>query len=333
MTYHREMGAQEITEDVDLCLPGGKLNPQAVGFTRKPLHRSNLRGWGRNKRWDYWGIVSPRFVLGMTVADLDYAHLSQLYLYDREDNREIVTDAAAIGPGDVLLPDGLPPLVVMEDNDKTKLRFLDESDQTILKASSKHLEVNLTVGPGGESLGVVVPWSKRRFQYTLKDVARPVSGTIAIDGTTHDLNARDSFAVLDRGRGKWPYAMTWNWATGSGITDGKRLGLQMGGKWTDGTGVTENGIFVDGRLTYWGDELEWSYEASSKTAPWHVCGERVDATLTPFHLRHASSNFGLIASSTYQAFGTWTGHAVDEAGIRHSLDGLTGWAEQAKNRW
>ncbi|WP_347813327.1 hypothetical protein [Actinomadura sp. KC345] len=41
---------REITEAVDLCLPSGRLNPDAVGWTRRPLHRADLRGRGRVKR-------------------------------------------------------------------------------------------------------------------------------------------------------------------------------------------------------------------------------------------------------------------------------------------
>ncbi|GAA3097385.1 DUF2804 family protein [Nonomuraea salmonea] len=51
---------REITAAVDLCLPDGRLDPRAVGWTRRPLHRANLRGWGRTKRWEYWGWSPPR---------------------------------------------------------------------------------------------------------------------------------------------------------------------------------------------------------------------------------------------------------------------------------
>lgn len=44
------MALPELTEPLDLCLPDGALDPRAVGFTRRPLHRPNLRGWGRTKR-------------------------------------------------------------------------------------------------------------------------------------------------------------------------------------------------------------------------------------------------------------------------------------------
>jgi hypothetical protein len=55
--------------------------------------------------------------------------------------------------------------------------------------------------------------------------------------------------------------------SGSGIVDGHTVGLQVGDRWTDGTGSTENAVIVDVRLT----------------------------------------KLGVLASHTHQCFGTWTG--------------------------
>ncbi|WP_454261339.1 DUF2804 family protein [Pseudoxanthomonas mexicana] len=91
-------------------------------------------------------------------------------------------------------------------------------------------------------------WSTRRFQYTVKDVALPASGTITTDGVRHDVPA-GSWAVLDHGRGRWPYDVAWNWGAGAeSASDGRSIGLQVGGRWTDGTGATENAVIVGGVL-------------------------------------------------------------------------------------
>lgn len=71
---------REITAPVDLA-HGRRLNPAAVGWTRVPLHRTAIGGWGRTKRWEYWGIVTDRFVVGLTVAGLDYLALAGIYVY------------------------------------------------------------------------------------------------------------------------------------------------------------------------------------------------------------------------------------------------------------
>jgi hypothetical protein len=245
---------------------------------------------------------------------------------------EISTDVLSAGLAHTTLPDHPAPLTASMHTSKLDLRFRERHDGTEITARSKRVALSLLAGFSGDALCVVVPWSDTLFQYTVKDLARPMTGTITIDGTRFEVEP-GSFGVLDRGRGRWPYSLTWNWATACGVMDGVTLGLQLGGKWTDGTGSTENALFVDGRMTYWPDPVEWVYDDHDWAAPWHIRGRSVDAMLTPFHVRDAVSNVGVVASDTHQAFGLWAGWAADDNGVRYPLDGLAGWAEQAKNRW
>ncbi len=96
---------REITEPVDLCLPDGRLNPDAVGWTRRPLHRSNLRGWGRVKRWEYWGIVTPRHIIGLVASSLDYAGVHGVWVLDRETGEESARDAVVPFARGAVFPD------------------------------------------------------------------------------------------------------------------------------------------------------------------------------------------------------------------------------------
>jgi hypothetical protein len=59
----------------------------------------------------------------------------------------------------------------------------------------------------------------------------------------------------------------------------------------------------------------------------------VDATFEPFHVRRASTNLAVIANETHQCFGAFFGQVLDDSGSSVSLDGLVGWAEEARNRW
>lgn len=316
----------EITDAVALT-DGRRLNPNAVGWTRQPLHRTHLCAPARSKRWEYWGVITERFVLGLTIADLSYAHLTQVYAYDRHTQQETIADTLGLGPLRPGLSDDLPPMTATCG----PITFTDVPEGTRLRVDRPDIQVDLLAATGGESLGVVVPWSPTRFQYTLKDLNRAVTGQVTVAAQTENVGA--GWAVLDRGRGVWPYSMTWNWGTGNGVVDGTHLGLQVGGKWTDGTGATENALFVEGRLHPWPDPLVWTYDLSDPGSPWRVSGPQVDAVLEPFHRRRAVTNTGIIAARTHQAFGTWSGWAEDSDGVRHRLDGLVGWAEEARNRW
>ena len=298
------------------------------------MHTSNLRGWGRTKRFDYWGIISPDVIVGLTIASLDYAGLVSIVVVDRRTGGETILT-------------GLSPLArSFENSDRSglgvargraqqlSLSFASSPAGTRLEAEGPGVRLLADVGPGAESLAVVVPWSQRRFQYTVKDVGRPVTGTLYLGDEEIRFGLDDgSFAVMDHGRGKWPYSITWNWAAGYGEVAGRRVGLQLGGQWTVGTGSTENGLFVDGRLNKIHEELTWTYDRSNWLAPWRIEGPRVRVTLAPFHERDERMNLVLVASEIHQCFGVFTGWVLDDAGIRIPVDGLVGWAEEARNRW
>ncbi|MCQ4207399.1 DUF2804 domain-containing protein [Streptomyces longispororuber] len=321
----------ELTSPVELCLPDGRLNPAAVGWTRRPLHSANLRGWGRAKRWEYWGIVTPDHIVGLVVSSLDYAGVHGLYVLDRATGRETSTDSVVPLARGAVLPSRSGAGEVAVRAGSLRVRIAQHADGTTIRATAPdvRLDVEVPLPPGHESLGVVVPWSAKRFQYTVKDVGRPVRGTLVLHGSTYEVGGPDAFAVLDHGRGKWPYAITWNWAAGA--APGRAI--QLGGKWTDGTGVTENALVVDGRLHKIGEELRWSYDRSDWLRPWRISGERVDVTFTPFHEKVSRTNLGVVANETHQCFGHFTGWALADDGTKTDLDGLVGWAEEARNRW
>src|SRR5690606_34589059 len=234
---------RELSEPVSLCLPNGRLNPDSVGWSRTPLHDTDRIGrgaycWGRNKRWEYWGMVTPTHVLALTVSSLDYASVHEIYVLDRATLQPRSISAVSPLSGSVQLPGTLGAGPVRART-KTLTIGIDELDAaTRLTASAHGVEFDIVAARpvGHESLSVVVPWTTRLFQYTVKDVARPLTGSVTIDGNTLTLEPGTSWAVLDHGRGRWPYDMRWNWGAASGTVDGRTLGVQVGGTWTDGTG-------------------------------------------------------------------------------------------------
>jgi len=53
----------------------------------------------------------------------------------------------------------------------------------------------------------------------------------------------------------------------------------------------------------------------------------------PFHERDERMNLLVFASEIHQCFGIFTGWVLDDSGSRIPVDGLVGWAEEARNRW
>lgn len=288
MTTHE----RELTHGpVDLCRSDGTLAPEAVGWSRRPVHRANLRGWGRTKRWEYWCVTTPTHLVALTVSDLDFLRLDAVYVLELgAGGREIERTALRPGGPGTPLPEGVAgapgpfgghDLTVGPTRpvrDQVRIGIRREGPGTRLTArclapgTGEQVEVDVYAGlpEGHETLSVVVPWGPDRFQYTSKQTALPAHGHVRIGRRELPFAPGDSWAVLDHGRGRWPRVAHWNWGAGSGRTGGRTVGLQFGGRWTEGTGATENALCVDGKLSKLGEELTWSYDLAEPLAPWRV---------------------------------------------------------------
>lgn len=332
---------RELTAAVSLTDARGRLNPSAVGWTRHPIHDTagigGRHGWGRNKRWEYWSVITPRHIVSLTVSSIDYAGVSEVWVFDRETGAEHQRVVIAPFARGTVLPPSLatgPSSVRVKD---LEIDIDELADGTRLRVRIPGVEADLVAATpaGQESLGVVVPWSPTRFQYTVKDVARPTTGHITVDGVDYPVGGTtgEAWAVLDHGRGRWPYDVRWNWGAGSGIVDGHRIGVQVGGQWTVGSGSTENALFVDGRLHKISEELSWHFDAADWLAPWSVRGELADLSFQPFHDKASRTALGIISTRTDQCFGHWSGWMAADDGERVRVDGVVGWAEDVRNRW
>lgn len=330
---------RELTGPVSLTRPDGRLNPEAIGWARRPLVdctglvRRPHRAWGRTKRWEYWNVITPTHILASTVSSIDYAAVHEVWVYDRATGEEWGRAATVLPSHGVSLPANLGGGVASARarDLEIEVRPLAAGTRLSARIPEASFEVNVIRTADQDCLAVVVPWSESRFQYTVKDVALPVSGTVTVGGRRHEV-PEGSWAVLDHGRGRWPYDVRWNWAAASGVSDGHVVGLQLGGKWTEGTGSTENGVLVDGRLHKIHEELNWSYDLADGR-PWRVTGSGLDATMVPFYDKRSASNLGVVSSRTDQCFGSWSGTFAPAEGDVVAFDGLVGWAEDVHNRW
>ena len=333
----------ELTTTVNLCRADGSLNPAAVGWSRTPLHTCNLSGrWPRKKRWNYWAVTSDKFLFSATVSNVDYSGLVFVYVADFARNvyRE-KTLIVPLGRG-CDLPDtvdagvhfaGKGMRVEMAQTAGGVDLAVDVADFDGRPLTARFA---ITVPPGHETLNVVIPWNERTFQFTSKQNTLPAEGAVEWEGGTLRFSGAQSFACLDFGRGIWPRDCVWSWGSASGRQNGGRtIGLNLGGQWTDGTGYTENGICVNGRLTKISETLHWKYETNDFRRPWHILAPSgaVNLTFTPFMERVASSNLWLVKSEVHQMFGHYDGVVTTEDGESISVRGLLGWAEDHVAKW
>jgi hypothetical protein len=141
---------------------------------------------------------------------------------------------------------------------------------------------------------------------------------------------------LDYGRGIWPRKTFWNWATSSGNINGKNIGLNLGGGWTDGTGITENAILYDGRINKISEDIIFNYNKSNIMKPWRIRtkdSDKVNVRFVPNYDRIAKTNLVFIKSNMHQVFGRFYGRVVlDNEDVIH-IDSLLGCVEEHCAKW
>lgn len=327
---------KEITHPVDLCRRDGRLNPDSVGWSRFPVHNTHLRGLlGRNKRFDYWCVTSPELVVAFSISDIDYRSGVSTFFLDRRTKHTLTMSRARwLRPNPTMRsPWGSLPIEYQDE--EIAVRIAPGNSQVTLTIESARLSADIAVEvpDDHESMGVVVPWSTRTFQYTRKDNCLAASGTVIADRTEYTLDSSTAIATMDHGRGRWPYNTVWNWASASGRTDGHEIGLQFGGKWTVGTPSTENSLRIDGRVEKISEELNWEYDSDDWMAPWRITGAGVDVTFRPEYHRSSKLDRFVLLSREDQVFGSFTGQITSRDGRTFRVEDLFGWAEEVHRRW
>jgi hypothetical protein len=325
-----------------LCGPDGLLNRDAVGWSRHRLHRCNLPpSLKRKKKWNYWAVTSNELLFSATIADVDRFQVAGAYVFDRTSCRH-VEKAVVQSANTIAIPETVSGDMVVDHPDM-RVAVTDEGAGTRIRVEAAdfggtRLEADIVVErpAGHETLNVVIPWTDVQFQYTSKQNTLPASGYIHLGDERLEF-AQPAFACLDYGRGVWPEHTVWNWGSASGVQSGHTVGLNLGGRWTDGTGMTENGICVDGRLTKISEDLIFEYDRVDMMAPWRVrsaASECIDLTFAPEFVRvsETGQRDGYFTSA-HQVFGCYSGRIVDGGGETIGLRDMFGWIEDHEARW
>ena len=332
----------ELTAPVRLCGPDGRLDRRAIGWSRHPLHTCNLSpSLERKKKWNYWAVTSDDALFSATIADVDRLQFGGAYLFDRRTHRHIdrtVVRAAntiaipeTIG-GDMIIDHPAMRVALTDDGAGTRIRVEAED------FGGMPLEADLFIErpAGHETLNVVIPWTDVQFQFTSKQNTLPASGFVRLGDERFEF-APPSFGCLDYGRGVWPEYTIWNWGSASGVQGRRTVGLNLGGQWTDGTGMTENGLCVDGRLTKISEDLAFEYDRGDYMKPWRVrtaATDRIDLLFEPeFERASESGRRDGYFTNGHQMFGCYSGRITPDGGDPIDLRNLFGWIEEHEARW
>lgn len=340
MIQHAE---KEITESTLLCDEKGNLNPKAIGFAKKPIIESNLKGhYLRKKKWNYWCVFGDEILFSVAISHLDYAAVCSVYFLNYETQRFIEKTITIPFGNKVIMPSNVLESIRLHSKEMSiQLLYIQhETHMTVtipdFDGELLHADLHISHPLEDESLNVVIPRNRTQFQFTAKHHLLPTFGFVKMGDSRYAFQSEDNFSVLDYSRGIWPRETIRNWGFASQRVGSRRIGLNFGGKWTDGTGMTENAVIVDGRLTKIHEDVLFSYDMNNFMLPWKVkskFSKEVDLTFTPFFHRVAKTDGKLFSSEVHQMIGYYNGKIQLENGGTLHIRQLLGSIEETKNKW
>ena len=302
----------------------------------------------RIKEWDYYAVVTDRFVLALTIDHNGYMTMDSISLLDFEQNSQVTKSVMNLP---LVSPRDLPPTSAKGDirvkgkgylmsfeNDGHSRRltgFMNRfsRDDTLV------FDLHLTDAPK-ETMVIVTPFRDHpeAFYYNQKINCIRVEGMVTLGGREYRCDPADSFAVLDWGRGVWTYDNTWFWGSASGLADGVPFGFNIGYGFGDTSAATENVLFYDGKIHKLSQVTFNIPQRDGKDdfmAPWTFTSDdgRFEMAFLPVMDRSAKVDLKFICSDQHQVFGRFSGTAVLDDGTKLRIDNLMGFAEKVRNKW
>lgn len=318
----------------------------ATGLVRE-YNRADIKAPAlRIKEWDYYLIYNDHFGIALTLDDNSYMSMLSASILDFTTPAERTVSPIGVMPmGKTKLPSssdgGVSHLVI----GKSEFTFTVENGTRHLKCHLENFldgkpfdaDILLTEEPE-DSMVIATPFpnAPKAFYYNQKIVGMRASGTVDAAGKAYRFDPKDSFGLLDWGRGVWTYSNTWYWGAGHGEVDGRVVGFNIGYGFGDTSAASENMIFVDGKA----HKLEKVTFNIPKTAdgkddflnPWTFTSSdgRFEMEFLPILDRASRTSVLVIESDQHQVFGKFNGRMILDDGSVVELKDFLGFAEKVK---
>lgn len=339
----------EITENVKLLDDSGKL--AVHGYATKMLftyNKENLKtGTLKSKEWDYYLIYNKDFAVSFTVANNGYMGILGAAFIDFKNKTTKTTNVLKWFPNNkIKMPTSSTEGNVLFSNSRVQFSFENKKDKRILKVVFLSFEKDDTLtavielkNKPADSMVIATPFQKEhQFYLNQKTVGYIASGMVTIGNREFVFDETSSRAILDFGRGVWPYKTTWVWSSACGKVSEDEIAFNFGGGFGNTENATENMLFYNGKATKL-DKINFEIPKNEKgklnfMETWKITDNlnTVNLTFTPIVNRHSFSTALIISSNQNQVFGTFNGTLKFGSKII-KLENFLGFAEKVDNKW
>lgn len=341
----------EIKEKTDLLDESGNVN--AKGWSRRCIVNYNKEKIPeklriRKKEWDFYQISNGTWMVQINFANISIGAAATFTLLNLTNGEKF--DSFCVIPFTKnryelasKSAEDISDFVFEKGNTKLEFHIFKDHRTIDFKGKSKGKDIDAHFEcehlPNNESITIVTPFdmAKNRFFLTTKYNCMPTSGFVKVDKEFYSFDKKNTFTVLDWGRGVWPHKNYWYWGNGAKFIDGKLFGFEI----TWGIGNTENAtetcLFYDGKAHKIGNVyLEKEPKNSGYMNDWIFRSEdnRFNLTMKPFYDHHGGLLFlNLVGMKSHQVHGIWSGTVTLDDGTILEIRDMYAFCEYVENLW
>ena len=339
----------EITQKTPLLNPDGSLNNP--GWCRRNLFEYNRECISpsimRLKEWDFYQISNGSKMVQINFFNISLASCATFGYVDLKTGEKFDCMGLVLNTPHKyrlnLNGDKANYFTFQKGNTKLTFDIKDNGGSLLFegKCKGKRLKAEFFIEklPEHESITIATPFDKQgHFFYTNKINCMKTKGVVKVGNRSIDFSDKDTFTVLDWGRGIWPYSNMWYWANGSAYIDGKPFGFELTWGFGNTEKATETALFYDGKChklgeVYLVDDPETN---SNWMKPWHFKDKegRLDLIMTPFYDNYSNMMpLNIFGMKTHQVHGLFNGTAMLDDGTVLEIKDMYAFCEKVCNKW
>lgn len=293
----------------------------------------------RLKSWQYMTAVSDELFVAFVVGTAGFAGNGFIYAADLSSKR--LYKRFAITPlsiGTTVQPTstagthafrtrGLEISLQSRNGGRAVAARIDGTS-----ADHERIEARLDFDSGAnDHLAICVPLPGGRWNYTHKQMAFAVSGTVTLDGKAFHFKP-GSFGTMDFTK---MYALrhaVWKWVALCGRSkQGAVIGLNLVDPTPDAP-ISENAAWIDGRMEPL-SEVRLGVDGPAIDAPWSVEAASVDLRSQAVAHVEQKLDLPLVSHRLRHVISRFSGRVRTKGGQVHDLDSIVGIAEDNDTWW
>ncbi|KJY93242.1 hypothetical protein TW84_04655 [Vibrio neptunius] len=290
-----------------------------------------LKKYFHYKQFQFVSIMTPRYVIGLAIADIRYVGSAFCYVYDVQ--TDTLVEQSWLRPLNIDKQMSPSPYQGSSHIAAKKLAFEIAYPNWQVKASTDLLQLDVSLQPPSSSLplSLCTPTGYNGWTYTKKHNALAVKGNITVGGNQIDTSL--ALGGYDFSAGYMRRETSWRWASINGFSDKSKLGLNLAAGVNE-TGSHENALWVD-EVRHLLGAVHFHFDRQANQKKWRIFSDdgRVDLTFTPLNNRSEKLNLWVLQSNFRQFIGHFSGVIKDDNGVHHTVEQQLGLTEDHFARW